>query len=574
MKLIILTTLIIAFTILNGKGQQLLTPFEKSNEVETTTYAECINFYKQLSKQSPVIKVIEKGNTDAGNPLHLVLLNTAKKFTANDFKNKVVILINNGIHAGEPDGIDASMLLARDIVTHKINLPQNVVLAIIPVYNIGGSLNRNSFTRVNQNGPLSYGFRGNAQNLDLNRDFIKCDSKESIAFAEIFHQLNPQIFIDTHVSDGADYQHTMTLLTTQHNKLGGVVGNFLHKIFEPAIYKGMQQANWDICPYVNFETANPDKGWQAFYDAPRYSSGYAALFGTMAFVAETHMLKPFNERVKSTYALLQTIINTASFYANDIINNFSKQQKEIGLSKHIAASWIMNKSITDTIQFKGYEAAYKKSDVTGFERLYYNHTKPFTKQVLFYNYYIPAKIINKPKAYVIPVGWHHVIYLLKKNNVTLYPLLKDTTITVTTYYIKSFTSATKPYEKHFKHNAVTLDTLKQTIAFKKGDYYIPTGFYTDRFLMEVLEPETDDSYFKWNFFDAVLQQKEGYSDYRWEDLAYDYLQKNEWLQNSFKQKLQTDSAFAQNANAQLYFIYKYSPYYEKEFMRYPVFRIE
>lgn len=117
--------------------------------------------------------------------------------------NKRIILINNGIHPGEPDGIDASMLLARDIVTNKVKLPDNVVLAFIPVYNIGGCLNRSAFYRVDQNGPEEFGFRGNSQNLDLNRDFIKSDSKEARSFAEIFHLTDPDIFLDNHVSNGS-----------------------------------------------------------------------------------------------------------------------------------------------------------------------------------------------------------------------------------------------------------------------------------------------------------------------------------------------------------------------------------
>ena len=185
------------------------------------------------------------------------------------------------------------MMLARDLVNGKISFPANVAVAIIPVYNIGGCLNRNSHSRVNQNGPVEYGFRGNSQNLDLNRDFTKCDSREARSFASIFQLLKPDIFIDNHVSDGADYQHTMTLITTQYNKLGGNLGQWLKKTFEPALYKSMTDKGWDMVPYVDFEATDLNKGMQMFYDPPRYSSGYAALFNTLAFVPETHMLKPF-----------------------------------------------------------------------------------------------------------------------------------------------------------------------------------------------------------------------------------------------------------------------------------------
>ena len=174
-----------------------LTQFEKTNGTETATYFQCIEWYKKLDKKYTIMSVKEMGMTDAGIPLHLVMITAEGGFDPKKWheQKKVVLLINNGIHPGEPDGIDASMMLVRDICKKKIVLPVNVVLAFIPVYNIGGALNRNATTRVNQNGPLEYGFRGNSQNLDLNRDFTKNDSKESKSFAAIFHFLDPDIFL-------------------------------------------------------------------------------------------------------------------------------------------------------------------------------------------------------------------------------------------------------------------------------------------------------------------------------------------------------------------------------------------
>lgn len=566
---------LILFWTSNSYAQNLATTFEISGGKETTTYFNCIDYYQKLAKQLNTIQVKKMGLTDAGYPLHLVLVSNDQLFNTNNWhkQGKVVIMINNGIHAGEPDGIDASMMLVRDIVTKKIVLPNNVVLGIIPIYNIGGSLNRNSTTRVNQDGPLSYGFRGNAQNLDLNRDFIKCDSREAKSFAEIFHYLNPHILVDNHVSDGADYQHTMTLLTTQQNKLGGAVGKFLHDSFEPALYKSMEAKQWPMCPYVNFETANPDKGWIAFYDAPRYSSGYAALFGTMAFVPETHMLKPFEQRTKSTYALMQTIIEQSTRFAQQIIQVKKESVAAIQQQQNFPLVWKVDTTKFDSIDFLGYEAQYKISEVTGMQRLFYNHEKPFKKAVKFYNYFKGEKIITKPKAYIIPQGWHEVIDLLKLNKVQMQILEKDTVIKVTASLIEQFKTSTRPYEKHFKHSSVIVKEVEKSIQFLKGDVIIYTNQVANRFLVETLEPEADDSYFKWNFFDAILQQKEGYSNYRWEDVAADYLAKNPALKIQLEEKKATDSAFEVNASAQLDFVYKNSPYYEAAHLRYPIFKV-
>ena len=554
------------------KAQQ--SPFEKSNGNVSATYFEAIDWYKNLAKISPLVFVKEMGQTDAGYPLHLVLISNDGKFDPKEWhrQNKIILLINNGIHPGEPDGIDASMLLVRDIVAKKIMLPSNIALAFIPVYNIGGCLNRNTYSRVNQNGPTEYGFRGNAQNLDLNRDFTKCDSREARSFAQIFHWLDPHILIDNHVSDGADYQHTFTLLTSQYDKLGSL-GQWLKEKFEPQLYKGMAEKKWAICPYVNFETASPDNGMEMFYDPPRYSSGYAALFQTIGFVPETHMLKPFADRVWATYSFIQTVMEKAAKNATELIAERNKAKKLMITANKFPLSWKIDSSVFSFVTFKGYESAFKKSEVTGMDRLYYDHNKPFTKEVKFFNLFAPISIVEKPRAYLIPQGWHAVIDLLLLNNVALQQLPTDTTIVVQVYHIDTYKTYPKAYEKHHKNYATTISSSTQSIHFLQGDYIVYLNQAANRYLVEMLEPTGDDSFFAWNFFDAILQQKEGYSDYRWEDVAAATLKNNPALQQQLNEKKSTDSTFAKNAEAQLNFVYKHSPYYEPVHLRYPVFRL-
>lgn len=557
-------------------AQKWQTVFEQSAGKQTVTYEECIRYYTALDATFSTIHIQQFGLTDAGYPLHLVLFSNDGTHDPAIWhkKNKLVIMINNGIHPGEPDGIDASMMFLRDLATGKIKAPDNVVLGIIPVYNIGGSLNRNSFSRVNQNGPESYGFRGNAQNLDLNRDFIKNDSRNAKAFAKIFHYLNPDILVDNHVSDGADYQHTMTLLTSQHNKLGPIMGAYLHDVFEPSLYKGMEQKNWNLIPYVSFEGGNPERNWTAFYDAPRYSSGYAALFQTMAFMPETHMLKPYDQRVKSTYNLMQTFLEEGSKQAGAIKTTRKKAIDAVKQQQEFPQTYRVDTTRFDQIKFMGYASAQKTSEVTGMNRMYYDRSKPYTKEVRYYNYFTGEQLVSKPKAYIIPQGWHEVIDRLAINNVTMQRLKKDTLIEVEVSRITDYKTANRPFEKHYRQSGIRVLQQKEKIRFLKGDYVIYTGQAADRFLIETLEIGTDDSYFSWNFFDAILQQKEGYSNYRWEDVAATYLQAHPELRAELDAKKKVDEKFAASTNAQLDFVYKKSPYYEPAHMRYPVFRLK
>jgi hypothetical protein len=552
------------------------TPFERSAGKQSATYAECIAFYKDLDMRSPRLSIREMGMSDAGYPYHVVLYSNDGVADPGAWhrQHKLVILINNGIHPGEPDGIDASMLLLRDLVAGKISLPDNIALAVIPLYNIGGALNRTSFSRVNQNGPESYGFRGNAQNLDLNRDFTKNDSRSARSFAQIFHLVDPEIQIDNHVSDGADYQYTMTLLATQWNKLGGELGVFLHDVYGPALTAGMEKKGWPMTPYVEFEAGNPDRGWDGFYDEPRYSSGYAALWHTIAFMPETHMLKPFKDRVQATYSLMTVMIAQASLHAMEIIGMRKQDIAADQDSSRLSLDWKVDTTRWDELNFKGYSAETKTSAITGMPRLYYDHSKPFEKKVRFYDYFAADASAAIPAAYVIPQGWRAVTDLLALNGVRMRRLLHDTLMTVETYHIAGFESYPRAYEKHHKNTAIKVTTDQEPIHFLKGDYIITTDQPARRFLVEMLEPTAEDSYFAWNFFDAILQQKEGYSDYRWEDVAEVWIKDHPDVMAALEEKKKSDSAFARNGRAQLNFVYHRSPWYEPAHLRYPVYRLQ
>ncbi|MBT8204374.1 MAG: M14 family metallopeptidase, partial [Eudoraea sp.] len=291
------------------KVVEYITAFEQGSGNETATYEETIAFYIRLAKEFPEINIQSIGDTDIGLPLHIVTFNPDGDFNFQKIREKkAIILINNGIHPGESDGIDATMLLFRDLAVGKLHAPQNTVLVAIPVYNVGGALNRNGSSRVNQNGPERHGFRGNARYYDLNRDFIKADTKNAASFATIYHLVKPDIFVDNHVSNGADYQYTLTHLFTQHNKLGGALGEFLHQELQPALENALAQEDWDITPYVNVFNRVPESGFSQFMDRPRYSTGYTTLWNTLGLMVETHMLKPYKARVEGTYALMKNLV--------------------------------------------------------------------------------------------------------------------------------------------------------------------------------------------------------------------------------------------------------------------------
>ena len=553
------------------------TRYEETHGEETATYQQVIDFYHQLDEQYATIEMRTAGSTDVIYPLNVVYYNNKGLFDVQQWKANggIVILINNGIHPGEPDGVDACMMLLRDAASGKIKVPDNVMLAVIPVFNIGGMLNRGSYSRANQNGPKEYGFRGNAQNYDLNRDFIKMDAKETKSLVQLFHELDPEVFVDNHVSNGADYQHIMTLLTTQHNKLGGETGKYMNDVFEPMLYKDMKARGYDLVPYVNYwGDEGVDKGWEGFYDYLRFTSGFASLFQTMAFVPETHMLKSYKQRVESTYALMESFIKLASENATAIKNARIADRKALLTATQLPIDWQLDKSRPTEITFKGFTDGRKPSEVSGAPRLYYDRSKPYTRQVPFYNTYAASKTVDVPRSYIISQGWGKIIERLQANGVLMKQLDIDTAMNVTVYYIDGYETAKMPYEGHYLHTGVKLRKEKQQIQFRKGDYIISTAQAARRYMVEVLEPEAPDAFFAWGLFDAVLQQKEHFSAYVFEDDAAALLKKDANLRKLLENKKQADTSFAKDGAAQLEFIYKHSPYYEPTHNRYPVFRVE
>ncbi|PZD78312.1 M14 family metallopeptidase [Mesonia sp. K7] len=551
------------------------TRFEKSKGKETATYKEVIAFYKDLDSKYNSIRLQVFDTTDAGEPLHLVIFNPDREFDWEYLKDeeKTIVLINNGIHPGESDGIDATMMMLRDMAQDSIPAPKNTIIAAIPIYNIGGALNRNTASRANQNGPEAYGFRGNARNYDLNRDFIKMDTKNARAFAKLFHTVNPDVFIDTHVSNGADYQYTLTHLLTQHNKMQGALGDYIHQEFLPELVDSLSKKNLDITPYVNVFNEKPEKGFEQFLDNPRYSSGYAALWNSLGLMIETHMLKPYQQRVDATYEMLLTAI--------DLVENSNGKIKKLREDnfRHFAEAEIyplnyqVDKDSVSLLNFKGYEGSIKKSEVTGQNRLQYNSAQPFEKEIEYYNHFTANDSIKIPKAYLLPQGYWDIKEKLEANNIQLQRLEKDSIFMVEVYHIQDYQTVGSPYEGHYLHYNTEVKKSTDSIQFSEGDYLIPTHQAGIRYLLETLEPQAVDSFFNWNFFDAILQQKEHFSPYVFEDIAEKLLEDYPELKESFEQKKRNDYSFRSNSYAQLDWIYKRSKYYEKSHLRYPVFRV-
>jgi len=539
---------------------------------DSKTYEALIEQYQTLAKRHSKAALFTIGITDIGKPLHAFIIDRDGNFGPTELKNrkKPVLFINNGIHPGEPCGIDASLLLAEQMLLGNIPIP-NAQIIIIPVFNVGGMLNRSCCSRANQEGPTQYGFRGNAQNLDLNRDFVKNDAQNTVWLMRFIAERDPDVFIDTHTSNGADYQYVMTLIQSQIDKLEPGIASLQNENLTPFLYQQMNAQGYPMAPYVHSVKRTPDHGIMDYLDSPRYSTGYTAFRNTLSFVSETHMWKPFEERVKSTYLLLYDAATWMEKNSTLLINSRQQAHNKVKNTTEVAINWSLDTSKVDSFIFRGYEAKMVTSELSGLDRLQYNRKSPYSRNIPYYHHYKTTNTTTLPKYYIIPQAWKSVVDKLTNAGVKVSQLKKEVDLKVWQTYIDDYKTISKPYEGHYLHYDTKTSKIENEVRFYSEDYVVETNQLTNYFIGNVLCAEGVDSYFNWGFFDAVLQQKEWFSDYVFEEKAIAILNANPGLKTELDKAIKQDSVLANSHWKQLEFVYKQSAYYENTVNRYPVF---
>jgi hypothetical protein len=534
------------------------------------TYPELISCYKKLDAQHKEIELYAMGESDYGLPIYVCIVNGAQDSlkTFEKARTSTTLLVNNAIHAGEPDGVNACLIWLDNWIKNGKKTDGLPVIAFIPAYNVGGMMNRSSNSRANQNGPEEYGFRGNAQNLDLNRDFIKMDSKNAFTFATIYHALDPDVFVDTHVSNGADYQYTLTYISSMKERLAPSLRSLTYDNVIPSLTSSLMKKKWDLFPYVELLKETPEEGMHAFNDLPRYAMGYASLFDAVSFTVETHMLKPFPQRIQATHDFIA-----------DLIVYTGTHSKEIELARKEARSyWQQDKQFEfayqltekqDSIFFKGFEFTNPPSPVTGLPRLKYHEERPYEKYIPYFQTYQAKDSCVIPSYFIVGSQCDEVIERLIANKVQFTTFDKDTVIRISQERLSEFKSYSKPYEGHFYHSEVKSNVEMVDQHFKKGDILIPTNQYQRNFLLSIFISRAEDSYFRWNFFDSYLQQKEYFSPYVFEEKALEILKEKPWLKEELEMMKKADKSFRESQWDQLYFIYKNSDLFEVSYYLLP-----
>ena len=559
-------------------------PLADADNNLTPTWKQAIATFEALAIEMPNATLIEIGKSDVGRPIHAFVLSKdaqnldhldSLKRLRSKQNAKATLLINNAIHPGEPCGVDASIEWVRSLKGNRRKLNgmlAKVDVVIIPMYNVGGALNRNCCTRTNQDGPENYGFRGNARNLDLNRDFIKMDSRNARSFVRLYHAIDPDVFIDTHTSNGADYPFAMTLITTQANKAGPIIGPYLKEIMQPYLFGAMAELEEPIVPYVNTRNETPESGIIEFLETPRYSTGFTTLFGTLGFTTEAHMLKSFPIRVEATVKMIECIAGFTRDNARAIQALRVQEKQRVANASNFPVHWELDERDSIMIPFQGYAARREISNVTGDIRLKYDHDETWNHEIPFFGHFSANEIAEVPSFYVLPQAWREVAERCAWNGVQMEALEADTIMDLKVTYIKGMVARSSAYEGHHINRLDSIETRIEPVRLFKGDWVIPAGQVQARFLAETFDPRGHDSFFTWNFFDSAMQQKEYYSSYVFEETALDMLEANSELKAQFTEAKAENESMANSSRAQLNWLYEHSKHFEGTVNRYPIFQ--
>ena len=549
---------------------------------ETPSYDDTVAYARRLAHASPAIDYEGFGQSGEGRELPLLIASETGAFTPEVARaqQKVVVLIQACIHAGEPDGKDAGFALLRDVAITKsaAGILNNVVLLFIPIYNTDGHERSSPYNRINQNGPTQMGWRATSTYQNLNRDYMKADTPETRAWLRLWNEWQPDLFIDCHVTDGADYRCNITYHHEHHLGVDSEVVQWERDLFGGKVAPATEAAGNVISWYLEFiDNRDLTLGTRDFNGSPRFSTGYAPARNRPGILIETHMLKDYRSRVIGTYDFLRaalTEVNRDHERLRTLVREADERIVAAGKTFDPTRTYPLDFELTEDVtpfDLKAFQYETEESDISGDLRVVYGR-EPLDLTVPMYQTFRVKKAVAPPLSYVVPVQWTNVIDVLKAHNLEMKTLALPASIEVESYRFTNVAWPSGPFEgRHMPRFDV--EQTSETRVFPAGSVIVPLAQPAGRVILNLLEPEAPDSLVRWGFFNAIFEEKEYAEHYILETLARQMMAHHPVLQQEFEHLLALDEEFAASPSERLRFFYRRSPYWDPQMNLYPVGRI-
>ncbi|HEV8121491.1 MAG TPA: M14 family metallopeptidase [Candidatus Polarisedimenticolia bacterium] len=548
------------------------TPAEASGFQTTPRYDETIAYLRRLEKASPWIKVTSFGTSPEGRDLVLAVVSKDRLFdpvAARD-SGKAIVLLQAGIHAGEIDGKDAGLMLLRDMCVTKTRpaLLDRTILLFMPMYNVDGHERFGPYNRINQNGPKEMGWRTTSLSLNLNRDYLKADAVETRAWLKVFTSWWPDLTIDAHVTDGADYRYVVTYAVETGPNVPAPVADWVKRVVIGKAVPAIAADGQSISPYINLiDETDPTKGESSPVTPPRFSTGYTVLQNRPSFLIETHMLKAYEPRVRATYSAVAALMQACGDDAKGLHDAITAAEAQAKLPGRTPLRFAL-KPATHPVEFKGYKFTREPSPVSGALRIVYGK-EPLDLTVPMQDQSEVGLEVDRPRAYLVPRQWANVIEVLKAHGLRLQALTAPVTAAVDGYRLSEPKWNQEPFESHHQVTFKCERFSGMTRTFPVGTVVVPMDQPGSAVAVNLLDPQGVDSFVSWGFFDVVFERKEYAEPYVLEAMAQSMLEKDPALAKEFEAAL-ADPAFASDPRRRLDFFYKRSPFWEDTVGLYPI----
>lgn len=554
---------------------------EASDYTRTARYPETLEFAQRIAAHSEVLDYQVFGTTPEGRDLVVLVASSDRAFTPEAARatGKEIVLIQAGIHPGEIEGKDAGLALLRDIAVHgeHADLLDNAIVLFIPVFNVDGHERFHPYTRINQNGPEESGWRATAQNYNLNRDFLKADSAEMIAWLGLFNAWLPDLFIDTHNTNGADYQYDVTWGLEMYPNAHPELVAWQRTAFLETVFPALEARGHLLAPYIMLrDGTDPTQGFSVFHSEPRYSTGYSAIQNRPALLIEMHMLKDYRTRVMGTYDILVECLRYINTNPGELRAVVERADADTATRHQQGGEYALQLELSEQsrdFEFLGYEFTRVDSEVSGSTWIQYHPDRPRSFTVPIWDDMRITARATTPAAYVIPAALTQVIDLLDRHGIDYQRLAEPTTLEVQTWRFDAVTWAPQPFENHHMIRDFVAEPVQRSITFAAGSVVVPLAQRTANVIMHLLEPEAPDSLLRWGLLDHIFESKEYAEPRVLERMAREMMDADPAVRAAFEQRVATDEAFAADPRARLYWFYQRTPYFDDRLNIYPIGRL-
>jgi murein tripeptide amidase MpaA len=550
-----------------------ITPSERDQLRTTPRYDETVAYLRRLVAATPQLRMISIGKSDEGRDVWMVIASKEKAFTPEALKKsgKPTLLAQGGIHAGEIDGKDAGLMLLRDMTVRgtKRDLLDGANLLFVPIFNVDGHERFSRFTRINQRGPEEGGWRTNARNLNLNRDYMKADAAEMRAMIRAIDTWRPDLYIDLHVTDGADYQYDVTYGWNGEAGFSPSIAKWLDEKLRPSVDRALQEMGHIPGPLI-FTDDPLASGVVEGQTDPRLSHGYGDARHMATILVENHSLKPYDQRVLGTYVFLEHVLRTLA--RDGAALRSATQTERARHADTVPLAWKLPEGEPPQIEVLGIASRKSLSPISGGVRVEWLGQPVTTRAPLRKATEVTASVA-RPKAYWVPPQWRDVIAVLETHGIRFERITAPREVDVTMLRLAEPKFAAAQFEGHIR---VTADAKseKRHERFPAGSVRVPTDQDLGTLAVLLLEPSSSDSLFQWGFFHSILSPTEYVEGYIMEPMAERMLAEDAKLAEEFRAKVESDPAFRSNPNARLQWLYEHTPFYDDRALLYPIAREE